>query len=135
MTDGLTTGVDGLDEGLFGGLVPGRSYMIAGRPAAGPGIHFLIAGADAGQNYLYVDLEETVSDIPAFARPVGLALDGRLRKAIGVRKKRTGDLEWTLRAFESTPHGITVGGSLAGLGGILEGNPGFAHASDPGSSG
>ena len=52
-----------------------------------------------------------------------LELDGELRKAIGVLKKRTGDFEQTLREFEITGHGIKVGEPLTGMRGILSGTP------------
>jgi len=52
-----------------------------------------------------------------------LELDGELRKAIGVLKKRTSDFERTLRKFEITGHGIEVGEPLTGMRGILSGTP------------
>ncbi len=52
-----------------------------------------------------------------------LEVHGELRKAIGVLKKRTSDYERTLRAFEITAHGITVGDPLTGMRGILSGTP------------
>jgi len=52
-----------------------------------------------------------------------LELDGELRKAIGVLKKRTGDFERQLREFEITSEGIRVGDPLSGVRGILSGNP------------
>ena len=52
-----------------------------------------------------------------------LEMKGELRKAIGVLKKRTSDYERTLREFEITEHGITVGEPLRGMRGILTGTP------------
>jgi len=52
-----------------------------------------------------------------------LELDGRLHKAIGVLKKRTGDFERALREFEITEHGLKVGEPLEELHGILQGSP------------
>ena len=52
-----------------------------------------------------------------------LELKGELQKAIGALKKRTSDFERTLREFEITGHGITVGESLTGMRGILSGTP------------
>ena len=52
-----------------------------------------------------------------------LELEGELRKAIGVLKKRTSDFERTLREFEITGHGVTVGEPLTGMRGILSGTP------------
>jgi circadian clock protein KaiC len=52
-----------------------------------------------------------------------LELDGELRKAIGVLKKRTSDFERTIREFRITEHGVTVGEPMSGLRGILSGTP------------
>ena len=50
-------------------------------------------------------------------------MDGRLRKVVGVLKKRSGGFEHNLREFEITPEGIHVGEPLTGLYGILQGTP------------
>jgi circadian clock protein KaiC len=52
-----------------------------------------------------------------------LEINGELRKAIGVLKKRMSNFEKTLREFEITRYGIKVGKPLAGLRGILLGRP------------
>ncbi|MDJ0589169.1 MAG: ATPase domain-containing protein [Pleurocapsa sp. MO_226.B13] len=52
-----------------------------------------------------------------------LELDGRLRKAIGVLKKRVSDCERTLREFKITKYGLKVGEPLTNLRGILSGVP------------
>mgnify|MGYP006285750035 FL=1 len=52
-----------------------------------------------------------------------LELEGEIRKAIGVLKKRTSDFERTIREFRITEHGITVGEPMSGLRGILSGTP------------
>lgn len=54
-----------------------------------------------------------------------MEVQGELRKAIGVLKKRTGDFEKTLREFEISGDGIVVGEPLTHLRGILRGNPDF----------
>jgi circadian clock protein KaiC len=68
---------------------------------------------DAGISYL--------ADNVLFLRH--LELDGELRKAVGVLKKRVGPFERTLREFEITPDGVRVGQSLNGVRGILQGTP------------
>ena len=50
-------------------------------------------------------------------------IDGALRRAIGVLKKRLTDFGKTLREFEITGQGIRVGGPLDGLRGLLTGTP------------
>jgi circadian clock protein KaiC len=52
-------------------------------------------------------------------------IDGELRKAIGVLKKRTSGYERTLREFEITSDGIAVGEPLRGMRGVLSGSPEF----------
>jgi circadian clock protein KaiC len=52
-----------------------------------------------------------------------LEIQGELRKAIGVLKKRTSDFERTLREFEMTEHGLKVGEPLTDLQGVLTGTP------------
>jgi len=54
-----------------------------------------------------------------------LEIDGELRKAIGVLKKRLGGFENRLREFEICKYGIKVGKPLVGLRGILLGVPEF----------
>ena len=52
-----------------------------------------------------------------------LEVRGEMKKVIGVLKMRTSDFERTLRKFEITEHGITVGEPLTQLRGILSGTP------------
>jgi circadian clock protein KaiC len=59
-----------------------------------------------------------------------LELQGELRKAIGVLKKRTSDFERTLREFEITENGITVGEPLTRMRGILSGAPELVERAD-----
>lgn len=52
-----------------------------------------------------------------------LEIQGEMRKAIGVLKKRLSDFERTLRELDITPDGIRVGPPLSQLRGILRGVP------------
>ena len=52
-----------------------------------------------------------------------LELNGELRKAIGVLKKRLGDFEKTMREMKITSQGVEIGQPLTGLRGILRGTP------------
>ena len=75
----ISTGLDGLDGILNGGLIAGRSYLLRGRPGTGKtilGIHFLTNGVEAGENTLYINLEETESDVRQNATTLGFDLDG-----------------------------------------------------------
>ena len=59
-----------------------------------------------------------------------LEIEGELRKAVGVLKKRVGSFEKVLREIEITECGVRVGAPLAGLRGVLTGTPEWA-AGDP----
>jgi circadian clock protein KaiC len=52
-----------------------------------------------------------------------LEIDGELRKAVGVLKKRLGDFARTLREISITCDGVQVGEPLVGLRGVLTGTP------------
>lgn len=52
-----------------------------------------------------------------------LEINGEMRKAIGVLKKRLSNFEKTLREFEITGEGIRIGQPLSNLRGILTGAP------------
>ena len=59
-----------------------------------------------------------------------LEIQGQLRRAIGVLKKRLSDFEKTLREFEISRYGIKVGRPLTQLRGILSGVPEFLKSHD-----
>ncbi len=52
-----------------------------------------------------------------------LEIDGELRKAVGVLKKRLGDFGRTLRELQITDRGVQVDAPLKGLRGVLTGTP------------
>ncbi len=56
----LRTGVEGLDEMIGGGFLPGDSVLVAGSPGCGKttlGLHFLAAGVEDNEPTLYVTFE------------------------------------------------------------------------------
>jgi circadian clock protein KaiC len=58
----VTTGIEGLDDILSGGLLGSRLYLIEGMPGAGKttlAFQFLMEGARRGEPILYVTLSET----------------------------------------------------------------------------
>lgn len=58
----ISTGISGLNEILHGGLVRERSYLVRGGPGTGKttmGMHFLAAGAAAGEAVLWISLGES----------------------------------------------------------------------------
>jgi circadian clock protein KaiC len=75
----ITTGVEGLDDILGGGLPQGRLFLVEGVPGSGKttlGLQFLMAGAQQGEHVLYVTLSESKDEIEKVARSHGWCLDG-----------------------------------------------------------
>lgn len=77
MATRLSTGVDGLDDILHGGLAKGFLYLIEGSPGAGKttlALQFLIEGARQGEKGLYLSLAESESELRLVAESHGLDL-------------------------------------------------------------
>jgi circadian clock protein KaiC len=73
------TGIEGLDEILFGGLAARRFYLVEGDPGAGKttlALQFLIEGARVGETGLFVSLSETEAELRVTAESHGWDLDG-----------------------------------------------------------
>ncbi|MFB6109855.1 MAG: ATPase domain-containing protein, partial [Halodesulfurarchaeum sp.] len=124
--DGYTMSLQGTEEGLVGKLhsltrvlknrgvsvfVTDEISTITGVPAA------------TSSNISYI------SDNVLFLSY--LERGGELHKVIGTLKKRAGDFEQTLRPFEISSDGITVGDPLTGVSGILAGSPQVGEATGP----
>ncbi len=74
----LSSGIEGLDRILHGGLISKRGYMVRGRPGVGKTIlclHFLTQGVKEGESTLFVNLEEDEPDIKRNAASFGFDLD------------------------------------------------------------
>ncbi|MBW4466487.1 MAG: AAA family ATPase [Pegethrix bostrychoides GSE-TBD4-15B] len=77
MLEKLQSGILGLDEVLNGGYLPNRAYLVRGQPGTGKttvGLHFLTAGATAGESSLFITLEEPVAQLQTAAQGLGLDL-------------------------------------------------------------
>ncbi|ASJ03018.1 ATPase [Thermococcus profundus] len=91
----ISTGIEGLDEMLNGGLIPGRAYLVKGGPGAGKttlAMHFLMDGVKKGEKCLYVSLEEPVSSLKEDMRNFGFDLENpniKLVDATPVGEKRS----------------------------------------------
>jgi circadian clock protein KaiC len=73
-----STGIDGLDEILGGGLPPDRLYVIEGLPGTGKttlALQFLMEGARRGEPVLHVSLSETAHELQAIAASHRWSLD------------------------------------------------------------
>lgn len=66
----VSTGIEGLDHVLGGGLPARRFYLLQGDPGAGKttvGVQFLLEGVRRGERVLYVTLSETREELGAIA--------------------------------------------------------------------
>ena len=73
------TGIPGLDEVLYGGLIPQQLYLVDGSPGAGKttfALQYLLEGARSGEKCTYVTLSETKRELEAGAQSHGWSLDG-----------------------------------------------------------
>lgn len=78
MADRVSTGVEGLDAMLRGGLLPARPYVISGPTGSGKTIlstHFLLDGLRAGEPCLLVTMDEPPSEIKMNMAQFGWSLD------------------------------------------------------------
>ncbi|WP_077034943.1 ATPase domain-containing protein [Pelomonas sp. KK5] len=78
MSTRCSTGIPGLDDILQGGLPAGHLFLFEGEPGTGKttlGIHFLLAGMEAGESGLYVTLSETAAELRDVASSHGWELD------------------------------------------------------------
>jgi circadian clock protein KaiC len=74
-----STGVEGLDQILRGGLPRGKTYLALGVAGTGKttlGLHFLRAGADAGERTLYVTMIQGEEELTELAASHGWSVDG-----------------------------------------------------------
>jgi len=75
----ISTGIEGLDSILGGGLTPYRTYLVEGEPGTGKtttGLQFLAEGARNGESVAYITLAETAEELQAVAESHGLNLEG-----------------------------------------------------------
>ena len=73
----LSTGIEGLDQILHGGLIAGRVYLAHGHPGTGKttlGFHFLAAEAKPGGNLL-ITFDQPEDHLRSDARTLGLSMD------------------------------------------------------------
>src|SRR5688500_18029433 len=75
----LSTGVDGLDQVLAGGLPRAGLYLLEGDPGSGKttlALQFLRAGVARNERPLLVAFSETFRELAAFAASHGWSLEG-----------------------------------------------------------
>ncbi len=62
----ISTGVEGLDKILRGGLIKGRSFLLTGPPGSGKctlALHFLLEGIKNGEDVLYISLSKKKEEL------------------------------------------------------------------------
>jgi len=75
----VSTGVAGLNEVLYGGLLEGQFYLVEGEPGTGKttlSLQFLLEGARRGEPVLYISLSESEREIQQVAHSHGWSLEG-----------------------------------------------------------
>lgn len=75
----ISTGSEGLDDILGGGLDANRMYLYEGRPGTGKttiALQFLLEGVRQGERVLYITLSETERELALVAKRHGWTLDG-----------------------------------------------------------
>lgn len=66
--DKVKTGIPGIDNMLEGGLIPGRPYVVSGTAGTGKtavAMRFLLEGIAAGEQVLYVAIDEPPNEVMA----------------------------------------------------------------------
>jgi circadian clock protein KaiC len=95
-----STGIDGLDAILGGGLTPDRLYLIEGSPGSGKttlALQFLRAGAALGERVLYISLSETEQELHAIGVSHGWDLAGiNVRELIPSEESLQPDEQYTM---------------------------------------
>lgn len=74
----VSTGIEGLDDILCGGLTAQRVYLVEGSPGTGKttlGLQFLLEGRAQGESGLYITLSETADELDAVAESHGWTID------------------------------------------------------------
>src|ERR1700754_2593138 len=75
----ISSGVEGLDVILEGGVDENRLYLYEGRPGTGKttiALQFLLEGVRQGEQVLYITLSETERELQLVAKRHGWSLDG-----------------------------------------------------------
>lgn len=81
----ISTGIEGLDEMMSGGLLTGTSTIISGGSGTGKtviGLHFITEGAKNGEPGVIVSFEEDEEQLKAGAKSIGKDLDKYIESGI-----------------------------------------------------
>ena len=81
----ISTGIEGLDQILHGGIGATRSVLVTGVPGTGKtllGMHFILQGAEASEPGLFITYEECESSILQSAQSFGFKLEDHLKSGM-----------------------------------------------------
>lgn len=96
----LSTGIQGLDTILGGGITPYRTYLVEGEPGTGKtttGLQFLAEGVRNGESVAYITLAETGEELQAVAESHGWTLDGiHLHEVLPTEDLLQADQQYTM---------------------------------------
>ncbi len=96
----LSSGVEGLDTVLAGGLTADRLYLVEGVPGAGKttlAMQFLMEGVRKGEKVLYITLSETIDELHEMAASHGWSLDGvHVHELLAESEHVEGDAPYTM---------------------------------------
>jgi circadian clock protein KaiC len=96
----MSTGVEGLDDVLHGGVTPNRMYLVEGVPGSGKttlGMQFLNDGVRRGEPVLYITLSESIEELRDIAASHGWKLDGyNLRELVPSERSLEPDDQYTV---------------------------------------
>src|SRR5262249_7552521 len=113
----VVTGIEGLDDILWGGLAPNRMYLVEGDPGSGKttlSTQFLLEGARRGEPCLLLTLSESEEKLQASARSQGWSLDGiTIVEAIASEESLKPDARYTMYHPSEVELGETVKAVLA----------------------
>ena len=74
----ISTGIPGLDNVLWGGLIANQAYLVKGQPGSGKttlGFHFLSEGASQGETSLFISFGESEARLRRNAQLIGIDLE------------------------------------------------------------
>lgn len=112
----VSTGIDGLDDILHGGLTARRIYLVAGSPGAGKttlALQFLLEGRRRGERTLYITLSETIAELTASAQSHGWSLAGvEMREYVASEAALAAAAQLTMYPAAEVELGETLGSML-----------------------